>query len=155
MLEIQTDHKVENISVIFHTLVTKFYKLFCMAVSDKVGGYFHLPKPKPDPNDLLTYKTRDSLRANESSFDPYMFQLAGEMVSARLELQQIGRRNETSNTMRVLLAKKVFLCLQDAFSVFRVHIFFAQGVADMNHFHGHVHSGGCQSGGPGFTPAWC
>ena len=54
-------------------------------------------KPKPDPNDLLTYKTRDSLRAKESSFDPYMFQLAGEMVSARLELQQIGRRNETSN----------------------------------------------------------
>jgi hypothetical protein len=101
VLEIQTDHKVEDISVIFHTLVTKFYKLFCMAVSDKVGGYFHSPKPKPDPNDLLTYKTRDSLRAKESSFDPYMFQLAGEMVSARLELQQIGRRNETSNTSRI------------------------------------------------------
>eukprot|EP01044_Picomonas_judraskeda_P015027 COSAG03_NODE_2467_length_2722_cov_15.633562_2_plen_209_part_00 len=33
--------------------------------------------------------------------DSYMFQLAGEMVSARLELQQIGQRNETSSTSRI------------------------------------------------------
>ena len=62
---IQADDGVSDTAVIFDKFVTPFYRHYAMLISDKTHGYFHQPVAKPDPKDLLKYKTREKLRAVE------------------------------------------------------------------------------------------